>query len=190
MRRAKVLLFRSCLLVVLVAMMAVSVSAQHKIEGVVYDSSSEETLAGVSVNATVSRAGTSSGADGRFQLLVSPTDSILRFELIGYRTEEIKIQDSRLPVEVFLRRAGKLLDPGEIRRRAKYHRRQPPAALIAVVIATMPNNKRPMKAHLCYRQYEYMNSGLVARSPIVQSRMGKMNFSFRGLDGASVPGRR
>lgn len=190
MRRAKVLLFRSCLLVVLVAMMAVSVSAQHKIEGVVYDSSSEETLAGVSVNTTVSRAGTSSGADGRFQLLVSPTDSILRFELIGYRTEEIKIQDSRLPVEVFLRREGKFIDPVEIRRKGKYNRRNPAAALIDLVIANKPKNKLSKKDDLYYRQYEKMKFGLVDPNPILQNRMGKMNFFFQNLDSASLPGRR
>src|SRR5690606_34549879 len=151
------------------------------IEGVVYDSSSEETLAGVSVNTTVSRAGTSSGADGRFQLLVSPTDSILRFELIGYRTEEIKIQDSRLPVEVFLRREGKFIDPVEIRRKGKYNRRNPAAALIDLVIANKPKNKLSKKDDLYYRQYEKMKFGLVDPNPILQNRMGKMNFFFQNL---------
>lgn len=189
MRRATVLLFRSCLVAVLVVMIGVSAFAQTKLVGVIYDSSSEETLAGVSVRADGSQQGTSSGADGSFQLVVSATDSILRFALIGYRSEEITIQPNNPYIEVFLTREGHVIDPIEIRRKGKYNRRNPAVALIDLVIDHKSKNKLSKKDDLYYRQYEKIKFGLVDPNPVLQNRMGKMNFFFQNVDKQSLPGK-
>lgn len=189
MSRAKVLLFRSCILLVFVAMIGAFAVAQNQVVGVIYDSSSGETLAGVSVQTKDLEKGTSSGADGTFQLAVADTDSVLHFSLLGYRSEYVEIEQNNASIEVFLTREGNFIDEVAIVRKGKYNRRNPAVALIDQVIAHKPINKLSKKDDLYYRQYEKFKFGLVDPKDVLQKRLGNMEFFFQNVDRSTLPGK-
>lgn len=189
MRGAKVLLLRYCIIIVHLTLLSVPAFAQIKLRGTVYDRSSGEAIAGVSVRTDASMRGTSTNIDGIFQLTLSSSDSLLTLALLGYKTEVLTIDHNKLLVEVYMTPDQHQIDAVDIHRKVKYNRRNPAVELIDLVIDHKSKNKLSKKDNLYYQQYEKIKFGLVDPNPILQNRMGKMNFFFENIDSTSLAGK-
>lgn len=75
---------------------------QHPVEGTVTDAGTGETLPGVNVLVKGTTTGTSTDADGEFDLMVPSLNDTLVFSFIGYQTQEVPI-DGRTEIDVTLR---------------------------------------------------------------------------------------
>jgi len=81
-------------LIVLMCVLEYSAFSQTRlITGTIIDQSSASPLAGVSVVAKGSNAGTTSGEDGKFSLQAPSATTILVFSFIGFETQEINVTD-------------------------------------------------------------------------------------------------
>lgn len=67
------------------------ISAQHTVEGIVYDADSNETLPGVNILVKGTEQGTATGLNGNFSLQASSQGDTLVVSYIGYQTVEIGI---------------------------------------------------------------------------------------------------
>ncbi|MCW9706091.1 SusC/RagA family TonB-linked outer membrane protein [Fodinibius salsisoli] len=92
-----------CLLLV-VAVWGLStgaVFAQQEVSGTVTDGSTSESLPGVNILVKGTSQGTSTGADGMYQLEVSSLSDTLVFSFVGYQTQEIPI-NGRTEIDITL----------------------------------------------------------------------------------------
>ncbi len=88
-------------------LMVVAVFAQTTVSGRVTDAQGEA-LIGVSVMVEGTTSGTITDFDGNYQI-DAPQNGVLVFSYVGYQTETVKIQSSRL-INVTLKEDNKLLD--------------------------------------------------------------------------------
>ncbi|SHF62972.1 TonB-linked outer membrane protein, SusC/RagA family [Fodinibius roseus] len=70
---------------------AAGVFAQHTVRGTVTDASSSESLPGVNILVKGTSQGTSTNADGHYELQVSSSSDTLVFSFVGYESQEIPI---------------------------------------------------------------------------------------------------
>jgi len=74
---------------------------QHRVSGTVIDSTSSETLPGVNIAVKGTTTGTTTGADGTFQLTAPSSTDTLMFSFVGYATQEVPIR-GRSQIDVAL----------------------------------------------------------------------------------------
>ncbi len=79
-----------------------------QVSGTVTDSSGVS-LPGVSVVCRGSGEGTVTGPDGKFKLLLSSVVKVLRFTYMGYKPQDVKIEDNRL-INIVLKQFGQKLN--------------------------------------------------------------------------------
>ena len=101
MKKSKFFQFGLMLLMLLIC--SASAMAQQKISGVVTDSSGN-ILSGVSVNVKGTKEGTSTDANGNYQLVASPNATLV-FSYIGYQTQQIAV-GTRQTLNVSLKAAA------------------------------------------------------------------------------------
>lgn len=87
-------LIRLLTLFILIVMTESWAVAQFTIKGSVTDAKSLSTLPGVSILVKGTTIGTASDANGRFQLEIPATRSILVFSFIGYQSKEVEVAKS------------------------------------------------------------------------------------------------
>lgn len=80
---------------------ASGVFAQHQVSGTITDETTGEPLQGVNIIIDGTMIGTSSNADGWYQINLTSSDQVLVYSFIGYRTQEINV-DGRSEINVSL----------------------------------------------------------------------------------------
>jgi len=90
-----------CASVGLFLVLAGSASAQHQVSGTVVDSTDGSALPGVNVVVEGTTTGTTTGADGQFQLTVPSSTETLIFSFVGYGAAEVPIR-GRSEIDVAL----------------------------------------------------------------------------------------
>ncbi|WP_316795020.1 SusC/RagA family TonB-linked outer membrane protein [Pedobacter agri] len=85
-------IYSKCLSVLLLFLISAAVYAQQTVSGTVKDPAGES-LPAVSIKVKGSQKATSTDANGRFSLMVSPGD-ILVFSYVGYRSKELTVSNS------------------------------------------------------------------------------------------------
>lgn len=93
----------------LVGLCAVPALAQERVvQGTVTDGATGEPLPGANVAVQGAQGGTTTGADGTYQIEVPGTDAVLEFSFVGYRTRRVRVRN-RETINVTLReRVGQL----------------------------------------------------------------------------------
>src|SRR5699024_2725390 len=76
--------------------------AQHTVSGTVFEASTSDPLPGVNVMIKGTTTGTSTDADGTYQLVASSSSDTLAFSFVGYQTQEIPI-DGRTEIDISLK---------------------------------------------------------------------------------------
>lgn len=97
------LLSGSTLLIMLFFLFStVEVLAQHTVSGTVTDETNSESLPGVNILIKGTSQGTSTNADGAYELVTTSPEDTLIFSFIGYETQEVPV-DGRTEINVALR---------------------------------------------------------------------------------------
>ena len=93
----------------LVGLCAVPALAQERVvQGTVTDGATGEPLPGANVAVQGAQGGTTTGADGTYQIEVPGADAVLEFSFVGYRTRRVRVRN-RETINVTLReRVGQL----------------------------------------------------------------------------------
>ena len=82
------------LLFLLFSFLSISVYAQVKVEGNVFDENGSP-LIGVSVFTEGQKTGTVTNVDGHFTIMVPNTNSSLTFSYVGYMTQKIQLRGKK-----------------------------------------------------------------------------------------------
>ncbi|MGJ3235582.1 SusC/RagA family TonB-linked outer membrane protein [Marivirga sp.] len=91
------------LLTLIMSVMTFVVIAQNKIiKGSVLDQNTKEPIPGVNIYEKNSKEGTTSQLDGTFSLSISSEAETLIFSFIGYLEQEIKVNEVKSPVTIYL----------------------------------------------------------------------------------------
>jgi TonB-dependent starch-binding outer membrane protein SusC len=93
--------FRFIFPAIMLALSLSPVLAQIQVSGVVTDASSGETLVGATVRIEGTTAGTVTGIDGRYSLLLPGDDAMLVFSFVGYESLALAI-DGRVVIDAAL----------------------------------------------------------------------------------------
>ena len=72
------------------------------VEGILFDGSTQEPLAGATILETGTTNGTTSDDNGEFSITMSSIDNSLTFSFVGFRTKEVDIEDPNEFLEVTL----------------------------------------------------------------------------------------
>ena len=92
---------RAAVVAVLAALPALA-AAQGSVQGVVTDASSGATLPGVTVFVEASNIGTTTNADGAYELSLPPGQRTLTFSFVGYLTQEVEVPAGQTRLDVAL----------------------------------------------------------------------------------------
>lgn len=90
------------LIMLMVLFSTVEVLAQHTVSGTVTDEANSEILPGVNILIKGTSQGTSTNADGAYELVTTSPEDTLIFSFIGYETQEVSV-DGRSEINVALR---------------------------------------------------------------------------------------
>jgi len=81
---------------------------EETVSGTVTDGASGEPLPGANVTVAGTQTGTTTNAQGQYELQVPGPDAVLRFSFIGYRTEEVEVGDQTVIDVVLQEDVGQL----------------------------------------------------------------------------------
>ncbi|MFZ6053457.1 DUF5686 and carboxypeptidase-like regulatory domain-containing protein [Halocola ammonii] len=101
-------------LIFFLLMSHIAIFAQHELNGKVVDSNSGEPLAFVSVVANEQQVGTYTDIDGAFKLKSTRPITKVRFSFVGYRTEEVEVDQSQKFIEIELEQQVVQLQAAEV----------------------------------------------------------------------------
>ena len=88
---------------------AMPVLAQERVvRGTVTDGATGEPLPGANVTVQDSQAGTTTDADGTYEIAVPGPDAVLVFSFVGYRTQRVRVRDRETISLTLQERVGKL----------------------------------------------------------------------------------
>src|SRR6476660_6035339 len=90
---------------------ALSLSAQENSPwGIVSDAVTQKPLAFVTISIVETRAGTVSDIDGHFSFKNIPVSGKMQISYIGYKPQEVLVQNISWPLMIYLEPAGKELE--------------------------------------------------------------------------------
>lgn len=183
MRRARVQLYHILIIVVIFLISAFSVEAQHRIQGKVIDSSTQEGIVGASITTTNNKFITSSDKNGAFQLTLDSGAKELNVRALGYVSKRVQVNlhtDSLL--EITLKYDPYEIEAVDISARRKYNNRNPATELIDLVIKHKNLNRLEKKDSLYYEEYEKMKFGLIDPKAVFEKGTKDLRFFYTNVD--------
>ena len=171
----------------LAIMLSSAAWGQHKvtpISGVVTDKRTGEPLAFVQIAVVNTRNGTVSDINGHFDLSITATDSLLRFKMVGYRTQTVdltkhtsrRIKIALVPEVTTLQTVNVTARRG---RKERYRRRNNPAVeLVRNVIDHKAENSVTSNELFSRRVFEKLNMCLDQFHPDFENNAFWKHFQF------------
>jgi len=96
-------IFSYTLLLVASTMLFFSAEAQHKtITGTIYDSQTKQALSGVSIKNSANQVLAESDPDGHFSLIPETPGQLIRFVLVGFKTQQVSYADKTQTLNIQL----------------------------------------------------------------------------------------
>ena len=173
---------------------AFNAAAQQFVElhGVVKDSVADEPVPYASVFVKGTGEGAIANVKGEFSLSL-PKNSVLRVQVVGYETKEVKVSELKSPFVIYIASSSRILDEVIIdrKRKEKYEKKGNPAiALMEDIRRHMKDDDPLLKPYYGYDKYELMTFGLNNMNSDEENKLlNKFNFLKEYVDTLPVTGK-
>ena len=173
---------------------AFNAAAQQFVElhGVVKDSVADEPVPYASVFVKGTGEGAIANVKGEFSLSL-PKNSVLRVQVVGYETKEVKVGELKSPFVIYIASSSRILDEVIIdrKRKEKYEKKGNPAiALMEDIRRHMKDDDPLLKPYYGYDKYELMTFGLNNMNSDEENKLlNKFNFLKEYVDTLPVTGK-
>ena len=173
---------------------AFNAAAQQFVElhGVVKDSVADEPVPYASVFVKGTGEGAIANVKGEFSLSL-PKNSVLRVQVVGYETKEVKVSELKSPFVIYIASSSRILDEVIIdrKRKEKYDKKGNPAiALMEDIRRHMKDDDPLLKPYYGYDKYELMTFGLNNMNSDEENKLlNKFNFLKEYVDTLPVTGK-
>ncbi len=170
------------------------ISAQYKLQGVVRDSATNETLPFAAVVIGGTKTGKSTDMEGKFTINSAPENAVLIVSYTGYFPKRVVVDPSnRENIEVVLSSSTRELDEVVITpKKTKYSKKNNPAVeLVEKIIARKKQNRLEDHDYYQYERYEKMTFALNDFSEDQKKKwlFKKFQFIFDYVDTSEISGK-
>jgi len=165
------------------------------VKGLIRDKITRQTIPAVNVSFVGIPGGTSSDANGNFQISTNKEVKIIRFSAIGFKVQEHHVsQINKNQLHIELEETTQQLEGVSIQaaKRPRYRNRDNEAVdLIRKVIAHKEKNVGSATPGLAFKQYEKLNLAISIPSPMVPKSLLLRKFPFlvKTADTSRIPGK-